>query len=70
VEAEFKDGIASGRAFENAIERQLTTELPCTPQRVTKIEQRGSHDGMRMATENIAMTPTDNERRRSATNPR
>ncbi len=49
LEAEFRHGIASPGAFENAIERQLATEQSCTPWRVIDAEQRGSFDGMRMA---------------------
>jgi hypothetical protein len=49
LEAEFRDGIGSAVALENAIERQLTAEQSCTPWRVTEAEQRGSLDGARMA---------------------
>ncbi len=45
LEAEFRDGIASAQALENAIERQLTTDQSCTPWRVTDAEQQGSQDG-------------------------
>ena len=49
LEAEFRHGIASPRAFENAIERQLAIGQSCTPWHITDAEQRGSLDGMRMA---------------------
>jgi hypothetical protein len=49
LEAEFRDGIASASALENAVERQLTTQQPCTPWRATEAEQRGSQDGARIA---------------------
>jgi hypothetical protein len=49
LEAEFRNGIASASALENAIERQLTTDQSCTPWRVTDAEQQGSQDGARTA---------------------
>lgn len=49
LDAEFRNGIASASALENAIERQLTTQQSCTPWRVTDAEQRGSQDGARTA---------------------
>jgi hypothetical protein len=48
LESEFRNGIASASALENAIERQLTTLQSCTPWRATEAEQRGSLDGARM----------------------
>jgi hypothetical protein len=49
LEAEFKDGIATAHALEEAIERHLAAERTCTPWRVTEAEQRGSVEGLRMA---------------------
>jgi hypothetical protein len=49
LEAEFRDGMATAHALEEAIERQLTTQQSCTPWRVTDAEKRGSLEGMRMA---------------------
>jgi hypothetical protein len=49
LEAEFRNGIASAIALENAIERHLTTDQSCTPWRVTDAEQQGSQDGVRTA---------------------
>ena len=49
LEAEFRRGIISPGAFENAIERHFNGGQPCTPWLVTDAEQRGSLDGMRMA---------------------
>jgi hypothetical protein len=49
LEAEFRNGVASASALENAIQRHLTNSQSCMPWRVTEAEQRGSQDGVRVA---------------------
>ncbi|HEU5414064.1 MAG TPA: hypothetical protein VFW31_09920 [Candidatus Angelobacter sp.] len=49
LEAEFRHGIISPGAFENAIERHLNAGQSRTPWLVTDAEQRGSLAGTRMA---------------------